>query len=86
MGRLNNIAGVTCLKPEGAFYVFPNIKNLQRGRSMTVASALLDHAKVAVVPGIGFGADENIRLSYACSAEDITEGLNRFEAWTKSSS
>ncbi|MCH7504440.1 pyridoxal phosphate-dependent aminotransferase [PVC group bacterium] len=79
--RLNNIAGVTCLKPEGAFYVFPNIKNLQRGPSMTVANALLDQAEVAVVPGIGFGADENIRLSYACSAEDITEGLNRFEAW-----
>ena len=81
--RLNNIAGVTCLKPEGAFYVFPNIKNLQRGSSMTVANALLDQAEVAVVPGIGFGADENIRLSYACSAEDITEGLNRFEAWAK---
>ena len=81
--RLNNIAGVTCLKPEGAFYVFPNIKNLQRGPSMTVANALLDQAEVAVVPGIGFGADENIRLSYACSAEDITEGLNRFEAWAK---
>lgn len=83
MDRLNNIAGVTCLKPEGAFYVFPNIKNLQRGSSMTVANALLDQAEVAVVPGIGFGADENIRLSYACSAEDITEGLNRFEAWAK---
>lgn len=81
--RLNNIAGVTCLKPEGAFYVFPNIKNLQRGPSMIVANELLDQAKVAVVPGIGFGADENIRLSYACSAEDITEGLNRFEAWAK---
>ena len=81
--RLNNIAGVTCLKPEGAFYVFPNIKNLQRGPSMTVANALLDQAEVAVVPGIGFGADENIRLSYACSAEDITEGLNRFETWAK---
>ena len=81
--RLNNIAGVTCLKPEGAFYVFPNIKNLQRGPSMTVANALLDQAEVAVVPGIGCGADENIRLSYACSAEDITEGLNRFEAWAK---
>lgn len=79
---LNNIPGITCLKPEGAFYVFPNISGLGMD-SMTLADKLLDEVQVAVVPGIAFGSDANIRLSYACSEENIKEGLSRIEKFIK---
>ncbi len=76
--RLNEMPGVSCLNPEGAFYVFPNISGLGMD-SLTLADKLLDEAQVAVVPGVAFGSDANIRMSYATSEENITEGLNRLE-------
>ncbi len=76
--RLNSIKGITCDKPGGAFYCFPNISALGLD-SMTIASRLLDEKMVAVIPGKAFGADENIRLSYACSMENIEKGLDRIE-------
>jgi aspartate aminotransferase len=88
VGRLNAIKGVTCLKPEGSFYVFPNIKNLI-GKTfdarvinddITFADFLLEKAKIAVVPGSAFGAPGHIRLSYAVSIENIKKGLDRMEA------
>ena len=87
VGRLNKIPGVFCYKPVGAFYVFPNFspyygKSYQGGKisnSTELAAFLLDIARVAVVPGIEFGADPFERLSYATSMEDIKEGLNRIE-------
>ena len=89
VNSLNAIDGITCLMPEGAFYVFPNISGLfgKTARtdggeikvtdSISLCSYLLDAANVAVVPGAAFGLDSNMRLSYACSTEDIKEGLAR---------
>jgi aspartate aminotransferase len=83
--RLNAIDGIRCLKPEGAFYVFPNIAGLF-GKSIVgtrltspcdVAGYLLEEAKVAGVPGEDFGSREHIRFSYATSLEDIEKGCAR---------
>jgi aspartate aminotransferase len=89
--RLNKINGITCLKPEGAFYVFPNISNLLEktyngkliNTDIELADYLLEEAKIAVVPGSAFGAKGFIRFSYATSMEKIVEGLNRLEAALK---
>lgn len=85
--RLNMIKGVSCIKPVGAFYAFPNVSSYY-GRSfkgnsikssMDLSAYLLDEAKVAVVPGAAFGDDKYIRLSYATSMENIQKGLDRIE-------
>ncbi len=81
--RLTKIPGVTCVKPMGAFYVLPNISSFGLG-SANFASKLLDEQKVAVVPGIAFGSDAHVRLSYACSMENIQKGLDRIEAFCAS--
>lgn len=83
--RLNTIPGLACRKPAGAFYVFPKCKALYgrsyNGKKITnsveLSDILLEEAKVAVVPGAGFGNDDYIRLSYACSMENIKKGLDR---------
>jgi len=73
---LNGIPGVRCERATGAFYLFPNIAS--RGMTSTeFASKLLENELVAVVPGIGFGADAYLRLSYATSDEVIDKGLER---------
>lgn len=85
--RLNKIDGIKCLKPEGAFYVFPNISELlgkeYNGRFVNTdvefADYLLEQAKIAVVPGSAFGARGYIRLSYATSMKNIIEGIDRLE-------
>ncbi len=80
---LNAIPGVECLTPGGAFYVFPRVSGAIRGSggkfadSDTFAEFLLEKAKVAVVPGSGFGAPENVRLSYATSMTNIEKGVQR---------
>ncbi len=85
--RLNKMPGVSCYKPAGAFYVFPNFSSYY-GRayqtkkienSTHLADFFLDVARVAVVPGVEFGADPFERLSYATSLENIKEGLDRIE-------
>ena len=89
--RLNKIESITCLKPEGAFYVFPNVTNLLKktyngkliNTDIELADYLLDEAKIAVVPGSAFGAKGFIRFSYATSMENIVEGLNRLETALK---
>ncbi|HEX5020445.1 MAG TPA: pyridoxal phosphate-dependent aminotransferase [Candidatus Binatia bacterium] len=83
--RLNAIDGITCRKPEGAFYVFPNIGGLLnksgRGKKLSspceIADYLLEEAKVAAVPGEDFGSNAHIRFSYATSLEDIEKGCAR---------
>jgi len=85
--RLNSINGISCLKPQGAFYVFPDISKILgrafKGQSIKddlfLAEILLAEAKVAVVPGSAFGSDHNLRVSYATSMGKIIEGLNRIE-------
>ncbi len=81
--RLTKISGITCVKPLGAFYMLPNISAFGLG-STAFCSKLLDDQKVAAVPGIAFGSDAHLRLSYACSMENIQKGLDRIEAFCKS--
>ena len=87
---LNNIPGIIMNQPSGAFYAFPSIANFygkstKQGKqifnSISFCEALLEEAKVACVPGIGFGLDGYIRLSYATSEAQIEEGLSRVAAW-----
>ncbi|HDO25237.1 MAG TPA: pyridoxal phosphate-dependent aminotransferase, partial [Nitrospirae bacterium] len=86
--RLNKIEGITCSKPLGAFYVFPNISSFFgkkfKGKPLTssfdLSSYLLDEAQVAAVPGGAFGDDKYIRLSYATSMAVIQKGLDRIES------
>ncbi|CEG27625.1 pyridoxal phosphate-dependent aminotransferase [Bacillus sp. B-jedd] len=79
--KLTAIPGFSCVKPQGAFYLFPNVKEAvdQCGFSDAdeFAEAILVEAKVAVVPGSGFGAPDNIRLSYATSLDKLEEAINR---------
>jgi len=81
VSRIKAMKGLECDIPDGAFYVFPKITGLQRGTSMEVSEKLLKEANIAVVPGVIFGADEYIRLSYATSLKNIEEGMNRLERW-----
>ena len=83
--RLNSIDGITCRKPEGAFYVFPNIAGLigkaARGKKLSspcdVADYFLEEAQVAGVPGEDFGSQSHIRFSYATGLADIERGCER---------
>jgi len=85
---LNQIPGVSCVMPRGAFYAFPNVSGLfgKRARagvlrgSASVCAFLLDEARIASVAGVDFGSDAHIRLSYATSLDKITEGLARMDA------
>ncbi|MDR1926902.1 MAG: pyridoxal phosphate-dependent aminotransferase [Endomicrobium sp.] len=85
--RLNAIEGISCRKPDGAFYVFPNIKTLLgktfNGKTIStdidLADYLLDVAKIAVVPGSAFGVEGYVRFSYATSIENIKTGIDRME-------
>jgi aspartate aminotransferase len=81
--RLSAIDGVSCVKPMGAFYMLPNISSFGLD-SLTFAQRLLDEEGVAVIPGAPFGADSNVRLSYACSMENIEGGMDLFEKFVKS--
>jgi aspartate aminotransferase len=81
--KLNSIPGITCVNPRGAFYLFPNISRFGL-KSVEFCDRLLEQERVAAVPGIAFGADDYIRLSYATGMENIEKGLNRLEAFCKS--
>ncbi len=78
---LNAIPGIECPTPGGAFYAYPNISSTfgKAGINSPIdfAGKLLDDVHVAVVPGEAFGTDAHVRLSYAASMEDLTEGLSR---------
>jgi len=84
---LNEIPGVTCAKPSGAFYVFPNVKGLGM-KSSEVEHALLEEGGVAALSGTAFGTNGEgyLRFSYANSIENIREGLKRFGAFVESHS
>ena len=89
--RMNKIEGVSCIKPEGAFYVMMNIEQLQgkiiHGELIRNAddfsSAFLKHGLVATVPCTGFGAPSFVRWSYATSIDNIRLGLDRLERFLK---
>ena len=90
---LNGIPGISCRFPDGAFYAYPNVSGITKLKgwaavsekytspylSSKVTAYLLEEAKVAVVPGIGFGTDEHVRLSFATSDENIAEGVRRIK-------
>jgi aspartate aminotransferase len=89
--RLRAIPGITCTLPEGAFYVFPRVSEYfgRKWGDKTIESAmdfslyLLQEAKVALVAGEGFGAPNNVRISYATSMENLEKGLDQIEATLK---
>ncbi|RBP59925.1 aspartate aminotransferase [Alkalibaculum bacchi] len=91
ISRLDEMKQLTYIYPQGAFYVFINVLGLfgksYNGKlvhnSLELADALLEDEKVAVVPGIAFGLDTHIRLSYATSMEEIKKGLDRIENFIK---
>ncbi len=90
---LNDIDGVDCYEPEGAFYAFPSVKGLLGrtlagvtiGSALDLADVVLGEARVAFVPGEGFGALGYARFSYALSDDDLEEGVGRFAELIKSS-
>ena len=88
---INDIPGLSCRMPSGAFYVMMNIRGIQGktfdGRvldsSATIAEMMLEHAHVAVVPGVAFMAEGYCRMSYATSMENIVEGMKRIAAFVR---
>jgi aspartate aminotransferase len=80
--KLNSIPGVTCCNARGAFYLFPNISATGL-KSADFCSRLLEQEKVAAVPGIAFGADDYIRISYATSMANLEKGLERMDRFVR---
>ena len=85
VSMLNDIPGVTCPEPEGAFYAYPSVKGVLGktingtviDSSLTLADVALDVAEVAVVPGEAFGTPGYLRMSYALGDDDLVEGVTR---------
>ena len=86
-GKLVDIPGVSCIKPQGAFYLFPNVKRAIELTGFSnveeFTTALLEEAQVAVIPGSGFGAPDNIRLSYATSLDLLEAAVERIHSFVK---
>jgi aspartate aminotransferase len=81
--KLNLIPGISCVNAKGAFYLFPNISKLGLA-STEFCARLLEAEKVAAVPGIAFGADDYLRISYATSMANIEKGLERLDRFARS--
>jgi aspartate/methionine/tyrosine aminotransferase len=91
VSMLNEIEGVVCPTPTGAFYAFPSVKGLLGKEYVTAAGPtvietsaelaefILEQAEVAIVPGEAFGAPGYLRLSYAMGDDDIVEGITRLQ-------
>lgn len=84
---LDQIEGISCLKPEGAFYVFPNVSSAMKKMGYDDVDKwcedLLAQEKVALVPGSGFGALQNVRISYAASMEQLEKGIERINKFVQ---
>ncbi|HTY38168.1 MAG TPA: pyridoxal phosphate-dependent aminotransferase [Bacteroidota bacterium] len=86
-GQVMSIPGISCIKPKGAFYVFPNVSayygKVFNGRKMEsgddIARFLLDEERVVVVPGSGFGAKDHVRISYACAMGELEKAAERMQ-------
>jgi aspartate aminotransferase len=81
--KLNSIPGISCVNSKGAFYLFPNISKLGLN-STDFCARLLEQEKVAAVPGLAFGADDYLRISYATGMANIEKGLDRLENFVRS--
>ncbi|MEB2265971.1 pyridoxal phosphate-dependent aminotransferase [Priestia megaterium] len=83
--KLINISGFSCLKPQGAFYLFPNAIEAAKLTGFDTVDAwveaILEEEKVALVPGSGFGSPENVRLSYATSLDLLEKALERIQSF-----
>ena len=85
--RLNMIEGIECLMPKGAFYAYPVVSKFYGKKtgvskicdSVDLCKYLLEEGRVACVPGVGFGTEEHIRLSYATSMNVIEDAMDRIE-------
>jgi aspartate aminotransferase len=78
--KLNALPGITCQPPAGAFYAFPDVRgtfDTQIKDSLSFAEKLLEEAAVALVPGAAFGAEGHVRISFACSTEELDRALER---------
>lgn len=84
---LNQLPGFNCIKPQGAFYLFPNVTEALRQTGYDnvddFSAAILEQEKVAIIPGTGFGAPDNVRLSYATDLDQLTEAIKRIERFLK---
>lgn len=84
---LNQLPGFSCIKPQGAFYLFPNVTEALKLTGFTnvddFSAAILEQEKVAIIPGSGFGASNNVRLSYATDLDQLTEAIKRIERFMK---
>jgi aspartate aminotransferase len=80
--KLNTIPGISCVNAKGAFYLFPNISKIGL-KSTEFCARLLEAEQVAAVPGIAFGADDYIRLSYATSMANLEKGLERIDRFSQ---
>ena len=80
--KFNAMPGVTCVNSRGAFYLFPNISKLGL-KSADFCARLLEQEKVAAVPGIAFGADDYIRISYATGMANIEKGMERIDRFVR---
>ena len=88
VSKLNDIIGIKCVMPKGAFYAYPNVEGLvgkktAEGKTLTndteIVEWLLDTAEVAAVPGSAFGLEPYFRVSYATSLDLLTEAMDRIE-------
>lgn len=88
LAGLSAIKGLTCARPEGAFYVYPNISAFLGRKGLhspaDFARKLLHEAHVATVPGEGFGTNEHVRISYATSQKELDRGLERLGSFVES--
>ncbi len=92
VGALNEIENITCVTPKGAFYVFPNVSRFYGkeynskiiNNSMDFSMVLLEEAKIAVVPGVAFGDDDFVRISFATDMETIKKGMQVFKEFLAS--
>jgi aspartate aminotransferase len=80
LGRISRMKNVSCIRPEGAFYVFCDISRTRR-TSVQTANDMLEKAGTAVIPGAPFGEDGFIRLSFATGMETIKKGMDRMEEY-----
>jgi aspartate aminotransferase len=83
LDRLQDIPGLTCAKPDGAFYIFVNIGSTQLS-SLAFCKQILEQQQVAVIPGQPFGADDHIRISYATDLTTIETGMDRLDRFMRS--
>ena len=86
VNSLNNMNGINCLRPEGAFYVFPSCKKLLGKKTKlktdrNFVQKLLEKSEVAVVQGSAFGLDGYFRISYATSMENLRKAMERIKSF-----